>query len=71
MSNKTPPDNLREGWLEIRDLVMVRGTVQEFFPVNGKSSQILPPGKQRIEGEEGGGRWNPAALDLPATRCDF
>lgn len=26
MSAKTPPANLRPGWLEVRDLVMVRGT---------------------------------------------
>jgi hypothetical protein len=38
--------------------VTVRGTVQEFFPVNGKSSQILPPSKQRVEAEEGGGAGN-------------
>ena len=43
---------------ELSGLVMVRGTVQEFFPVNGKSSQILPPSKQRVEAEEGGGAGN-------------
>jgi hypothetical protein len=43
---------------ELSGLVTVRGTVQEFFPVNGKSSQILPPSKQRVEAEEGGGAGN-------------
>ena len=43
---------------ELAGLLTVRGTVQEFFPVNGKSSQILPPSKQRVEAEEGGGAGN-------------
>ncbi|MEI7576956.1 MAG: hypothetical protein WCK51_08690 [Armatimonadota bacterium] len=43
---------------DLAGLVTVRGTVQEFFPVNGKSSQILPPSKQRVEAEEGGGAGN-------------
>ncbi len=43
---------------DLSGLVMVRGTVQEFFPVNGKSSQILPPSKQRVEVEPGGGAGN-------------
>ena len=51
-------DSIPKTDAELSGLVMVRGTVQEFFPVNGKSSQILPPGKQRIEGEEGGGAGN-------------
>jgi dipeptidyl aminopeptidase/acylaminoacyl peptidase len=40
---------------ELAGLVTVRGTVQEFFPVNGKSSQILPPSVKRVEAEDGGG----------------
>lgn len=43
---------------DLAGLVTVRGTVQEFFPVNGKSGQILPPSKQRVEAEEGGGAGN-------------
>ena len=39
MSNKTPPDNLRPGWLEVRDLVMVRGTKKA---VEGIELRIAP-----------------------------
>jgi WD40 repeat protein len=51
-------DNKPAADSDLSGLVAVRGTVQEFFPVNGKSSQILPPSKQRVEAEEGGGAGN-------------
>lgn len=43
---------------QLSGLLTVRGTVQEFFPIDGRSSQILPPSKQRIAAEDGGGAGN-------------
>ena len=61
MSAKIAPDNLRPGWLEVRDLVMVRGTKKAvenylkgkkwgtniYFFKNGKVSQITKFEKQQ------------------------
>jgi branched-chain amino acid transport system ATP-binding protein len=53
MSAKIAPDNLREGWLEIRDLVMVRGTKKA---VEGIELRIAPGKITALAGANGAGK---------------
>jgi len=52
MSAKIAPDNLRPGWLEIRDLVMVRGTKKA---VEGIELRIAPGKITALAGANGAG----------------
>ena len=53
MSAKIAPDNLRPGWLEVRDLVMVRGTKKA---VEGIELRIAPGKITALAGANGAGK---------------